>query len=120
VSPAAGFGFPCVILTVLLPFHWGAAACNLLFPVFVLVACECEPLPRPGEEGSGARPSVLGWGWDGGCVRHVCAGVSMEGISRTRKAAEGVQPGLVLRLLACDYGMCCDGSGTHLTVSTGT
>ena len=45
----AGFGFPCVILTVLWPFHVGAALCNLLFPIFVLVACESDPVKLHGE-----------------------------------------------------------------------
>ncbi|KAF8065850.1 Extracellular serine proteinase [Scenedesmus sp. PABB004] len=39
----AGFGFPCVAATAALPFHVGAAAANLLFPVFILVAGGADP-----------------------------------------------------------------------------
>jgi len=45
----AGFGAPCVIATVFLPFHIGAALVNMLFPVFVLVACGCDPVAAQGE-----------------------------------------------------------------------
>eukprot|EP00879_Flechtneria_rotunda_P014366 GHRR01015010.1.p1 GENE.GHRR01015010.1~~GHRR01015010.1.p1 ORF type:complete len:283 (+),score=111.60 GHRR01015010.1:736-1584(+) len=40
----AGFGFPCVIATVLFPFHTGAALANMLFPVFILVASSSDPV----------------------------------------------------------------------------
>jgi len=45
----AGFGAPCVIATVFFPFHIGAALVNMLFPVFVLVACGCDPVAAQGE-----------------------------------------------------------------------
>jgi hypothetical protein len=41
---AAGFGFPCVVATIFWPFHVGAALANLLFPVFIMVACGAKPV----------------------------------------------------------------------------
>lgn len=41
---AAGFGFPCVVATIFCPFHVGAALANLLFPLFIMVACGAKPL----------------------------------------------------------------------------
>lgn len=46
---AAGFGFPCVAATVFFPLHIGAALANLLFPVFILVACASDPLAAQSE-----------------------------------------------------------------------
>jgi hypothetical protein len=45
----AGFGFPCVAATVFFPLHIGAALANLLFPVFILVACASDPLAAQSE-----------------------------------------------------------------------
>lgn len=39
----AGFGFPCVVATIFWPFHVGAALANLLFPLFIMVACGAKP-----------------------------------------------------------------------------
>lgn len=46
---AAGFGFPCVIATIFWPFHVGAALANLLFPVFIMVACGAKPVEAKSE-----------------------------------------------------------------------
>lgn len=48
----AGFGFPCVVATIFWPFHVGAALANLLFPVFIMVACGAKPVE--------AKSAVLG------------------------------------------------------------
>ncbi|GBF99027.1 hypothetical protein Rsub_11972 [Raphidocelis subcapitata] len=48
----AGFGLPCMLPTLLLPYHVGCALVNLLFPVFVLVACGSDPA---------GKHSCLGW-----------------------------------------------------------
>jgi hypothetical protein len=38
-----------VAATVFLPLHIGAALANLLFPVFILVACASDPLAAQSE-----------------------------------------------------------------------
>jgi hypothetical protein len=43
-----GFGLPCTLPTLLLPFHTGCALLNMLFPVFILVACASDPGAKHG------------------------------------------------------------------------
>lgn len=40
---AAGFGMPMAASTVLLPFYEGAAVLAILFPLFILIACDTDP-----------------------------------------------------------------------------
>eukprot|EP00775_Hariotina_reticulata_P013385 gene13385-13512_t len=54
----AGFGAPCVMATVFFPFHIGAALVNMLFPVFVLVACGCDPVAAQGSVMPAGSPSL--------------------------------------------------------------
>lgn len=39
----AGFGAPCTLATIFLSFYVGAAVTNILFPLFILVACFSDP-----------------------------------------------------------------------------
>jgi hypothetical protein len=57
VAVAAGFGFPCVVATIFCPFHVGAALANLLFPLFIMVACGAKPLEAKSEWLHWALPS---------------------------------------------------------------
>lgn len=51
--------------TVLLSFYPGAAVLAVLFPVYILVACDCDVNAAHGKGGQFAEPAAS-------CVRHAC------------------------------------------------
>jgi hypothetical protein len=73
----AGFGFPCVATTVFLPFYVGAGLCNLLFPLFILVAASSDPAAQHGGCG-GVWAAPGGGGAVGGGLRRAAWRASVE------------------------------------------
>mmetsp|Transcript_19216 Transcript_19216/g.45837 ORF Transcript_19216/g.45837 Transcript_19216/m.45837 type:complete len:324 (-) Transcript_19216:345-1316(-) len=56
-----GFGAPCVLLSLLLPFYAGAGVVNFVFPLFVLVACDTDVLAATQEGRRLAAPRRVRW-----------------------------------------------------------
>ena len=42
-SVGAGFGSVCTLATLIWPFFEGVAVMGVIFPLFVMVACEADP-----------------------------------------------------------------------------
>lgn len=70
-----GFGFPCVAATMFRTFHVGAALANLLFPVFVMVACGADPMLARGACSLGCCCEAVG----SGCGSTAQWGLSADG-----------------------------------------